>query len=255
MLAPFPDPAMPTHSFARGRQTTPPTHPSDALIPMGAAASSAAPQDRQAATRSFPDADQDLLDRLAAHDAAAWREVVARYERLVRTRVRGFRLQPADADDAVQATWLRLAQNADRIKDPSRLPGWLATVAGRECLRILDRSSTSGIPTQDVGTDLPEPAAGPEQQAIDADVAGVVRALVARLPRRRRMLIAALFGDQDWSYERISRLIGIPTGSIGPTRARALEQLRAMLAHEEIGQETGTGRPATAPALAVVAAG
>jgi RNA polymerase sigma factor (sigma-70 family) len=174
--------------------------------------------------------DQDLLDRLSAGERSAWREVTTRYDRLVRSRVRAFRLQDADADDAVQSTWLRLAQNAQHIQDPRRLPGWLSTVAGRECLRILDRSAHAGVPADDAGVCLPDPRPGPEQCAIDQEAARLLRELVAALPRRRQLLLGALFADEPWSYERISAATGIPTGSIGPTRARALGQLRALMA-------------------------
>ncbi|GAA4685276.1 sigma-70 family RNA polymerase sigma factor [Pseudonocardia yuanmonensis] len=186
-------------------------------------------------TAAAPPSEPDLLVRLAAGDPVAWRDVVTRYERLVRSRVRGFRLQPADADDAVAATWLRLAQNADRINDVDRLPGWLSTVAGRECLRILDRAAHAGVPVEDAGVAVAEPTPGPEQRAVDADIARELRALVADLPRRRRLLIAALFGEDSWSYERISRVTGIPTGSIGPTRARALDQLRRLAVERGLG--------------------
>jgi RNA polymerase sigma factor (sigma-70 family) len=174
-----------------------------------------------------PDPDDDLLRRVADGEPAAWREIVHRYERLVRARVRGFRLQPADADDAVAATWLRLAQHADRIQHAERLAGWLSTVAGRECLRLLDRTAHAGIPVEDVGAALPDTTPGPEQRAVAADVARELQGLVARLPHRRRQLLAALFAEDPWTYERITADIGIPTGSIGPTRARALDQLRA----------------------------
>ncbi|MDQ4020382.1 MAG: hypothetical protein M3257_01845 [Actinomycetota bacterium] len=50
--------------------------------------------------------------------------------------MRSFRLQEADALDAVQMTWLRLAENAHRVQFPEKLGGWLATTARRECLRI-----------------------------------------------------------------------------------------------------------------------
>lgn len=176
-----------------------------------------------------PQPDRDLLDRLAAGDPAAWRNVTARYDRLVRSRVRAFRLQDADADDAVQSTWLRLAQNARTIHDPRRLPGWLSTVAGRECLRILDRSAHAGIPSDDAGAGVADPRPGPEQRALDSEAARLLRELVAGLPRRRQLLLGALFADEPWSYERISAATGIPTGSIGPTRARALGQLRALM--------------------------
>jgi hypothetical protein len=81
----------------------------------------------------------DLLSRVRKHDRAAWDEMAYRYGALVTTTVRSFRLQDPDALDAVQMTWLRLAENLDRIQSPERLGGWLATTARRECLHILRR--------------------------------------------------------------------------------------------------------------------
>jgi RNA polymerase sigma factor (sigma-70 family) len=117
--------------------------------------------------RTPPDVAQRILDRAAAHertrdratadpssaadllreirdgDLAAWDEILRRYEKLVVSTVRSFRLYDADALDAVQMTWLRLAENADLVQFPERLGGWLVTTARRECLRIL-RQAKSG---------------------------------------------------------------------------------------------------------------
>jgi hypothetical protein len=81
----------------------------------------------------------ELLSRMRKRERAAWDEMVHRYGTVVTTTVRSFRLQDPDALDAVQMTWLRLAENLDRIKFPERLDGWLATTARRECLQILRR--------------------------------------------------------------------------------------------------------------------
>jgi DNA-directed RNA polymerase specialized sigma24 family protein len=61
---------------------------------------------------------------------------VCRYGKLVSTTVRSFRLQEADTLDAVQTTWLRLAENAHQMQFPEKLGGWLATTARRECLHM-----------------------------------------------------------------------------------------------------------------------
>jgi hypothetical protein len=79
----------------------------------------------------------ELLLRAGAGDLSALDEIVRRYSGVVLATVRSFRLQNADADAAVQMTWLRLGQNWHRIQRPERLGGWLATTARRECLRIL----------------------------------------------------------------------------------------------------------------------
>jgi RNA polymerase sigma factor (sigma-70 family) len=104
------------------------------------------------ATTSYSSADTtydvaDLLLRARDGDAAAWNEILCRYGKLVSTAVRSFRLQDADALDAVQMTWLRLAENAGRVQCPERLGGWLATTARRECLSILRQSKRTAYRT------------------------------------------------------------------------------------------------------------
>ena len=79
----------------------------------------------------------DLLLGIHDGDPASWDEILRRYGKLVSATVRTFRLQEADAVDAMQMTWLRLAENAHRVQFPERLGGWLATTARRECLHIL----------------------------------------------------------------------------------------------------------------------
>ena len=180
----------------------------------------------------------ELLARAARRDPRAWEEIVRRYSGLVWARVRSLRLQEADAVDAVQLTWLRLAENCDRIEHPDRLGGWLTTTAYRECLRILRPTRQTAQPVDGLAGTLPDPAAGPERTVLDAETAEEVRAVVAELPARSRTLIQAMFADETRSYAEISRRTGIPVGSLGPTRARALHQLRRMLA------ERGLERPA-----------
>jgi RNA polymerase sigma factor (sigma-70 family) len=166
----------------------------------------------------------DLLPRLSNGDPTAWEEIVRRYGRLVTATVRSFRLQNADALDAVQMTWLRLGENALRIQSPERLPGWLATTARRECLHILRQAKRASGPI-----DVADPSMDPERRAIDADTARTLWNLVDELPPRQRTLLRALFTDQPRPYTEVSRTTGIPAGAIGPTRARALAKLRCSL--------------------------
>jgi RNA polymerase sigma factor (sigma-70 family) len=179
-----------------------------------------------------------LLDRIRQGDAAAWNEIVRRYGKLVTTTARSFRLQEADALDAVQMTWLRLAENTHRIQFPERLGGWLATTARRECLHIL-RQVKPPPGLVDVTPDtVADPSVGPEQHVIDADLVQTLRKLVAELPPRRRTLVRMLFTDHPRSYAEVARSAGIPPGGIGPTRARALRQLRDRLCEQELGLDT-----------------
>ncbi|HKR51288.1 MAG TPA: sigma-70 family RNA polymerase sigma factor [Pseudonocardiaceae bacterium] len=179
----------------------------------------------------------DLFPRVSDGDQVAWDEVLRRYGTLVFATVRSFGMQDADALDAVQSTWLRLAENAHQVQFPERLGGWLATTARRECLRILrqaDPVSNTSRPASEVIADR---SRGPEQRAIDADTTRMLWDIVAELPPRPRTLLQALFTDHPRSYGEVARTAGIPPGSIGPIRARALRQLRGRLNDHGLGPD------------------
>src|SRR6516162_2292952 len=80
---------------------------------------------------------RDLVARARSGDRQAWDSLVERYAPLIWSICRRHRLGHADADDVGQSVWLRLVDQLDRVRDPAALPGWLATTARRECLRVL----------------------------------------------------------------------------------------------------------------------
>jgi hypothetical protein len=59
------------------------------------------------------------------------------------------------------------------------------------------------------------------------------RRSVPQLPHRRQVLVRALFADDEVRYADITKALGLPPGSIGPTRARMLRSLRGVL--EQVG--------------------
>jgi RNA polymerase sigma factor (sigma-70 family) len=177
-----------------------------------------------------------LVRRASGGDARAWDALVTEYGGLVRSVARGFRLNEAQTADAVQTTWLRLVEHLSEIREPERLAGWLRTTARRSCLAIL-REAGREQPTdqwdrdlgsvQDRSRDTDE--VGPELSALRRDQEVLVRRAMATLPARHRELIGLLVASPAPSYEQISAGLGIPVGSIGPTRARLLTKLRAAL--------------------------
>lgn len=170
----------------------------------------------------------DPLNSANLVDSTAWDEIVRRYGRVVRGTVSRFRLQDADAGDAEQRTWLQLFEHHDQIRDPDRLGGWLATTARRECLQIMRTRQplfdATGDPAmvEDAGVDV-------ERQVLEADAARQLWAAVEVLSPRQQRITRALFVDQHGSYAEISQATGVPVGSLGPTRARVLRQLRGLL--------------------------
>jgi RNA polymerase sigma factor (sigma-70 family) len=193
------------------------------------------------------DSAANLLLGIGDGNPGSWNEILRRYGTLVSATVRSFRLQEADARDAVQMTWLRLAENADRVQFPERLGGWLATTARRECLHIL-RQGKLGPHLTDVASEtVSDHSAGPEQLAIDANTTRTLWKLIDELSPHRRTLLRMLFTDNPCSYAKIARIIGIPSGGIGPTRARALRQLRDKLDQHERGPAGASHTPDRPP--------
>jgi RNA polymerase sigma factor (sigma-70 family) len=170
----------------------------------------------------------ELLAGIGSRDPASWAEIVRRYHRLLCSRARRYQLPEADVLDAVQATWLRLAERWETVEFPERLPGWLATTVQRECLRIVNaRKGETRI--DDIAEQVMDRRAGPEQQVVDADTAAAIRRLVHCLRPAHRELLDALFFADAPRYTQLSSRIGIPVGSIGPTRARGLRMLRVLI--------------------------
>ncbi len=185
--------------------------------------------------RLSPERSAELVLAAAAGDRRAWEELVDAYVGLIWRITASHRLTPGDAADVSQTTWLRLLESIDRLQDPSRVGAWLATTARRECLRVLGQNKRS-VP---VGEDSAFDGDGANSVELDAglladerDVA--VRAALRRLPQRCQDLLGLLMMDPPPSYEEIAAALGMPIGSIGPTRGRCLKRLAEMLEAEGI---------------------
>jgi RNA polymerase sigma factor (sigma-70 family) len=178
-----------------------------------------------------------LVRRAAEGDPAAWDAIVDEYAGLLWSVVRGFRLNEAQAADAVQTTWLRLVEHVADLREPAHLPGWLKTTAQRVCLHVIRQSSREQLVDADDdrgwGSDDRYDDAeldGPEVTALRREQQVLVRRALADLPDRHRELMELLIASPPVSYREISVRLGIPVGSIGPTRARILTHLREALA-------------------------
>ena len=171
-----------------------------------------------------------LVRGAAAGDRWAWERLVEQFERLIWAMTREFKLADSDAADVAQATWLRLLEHIDRIEYPDRIGSWLATTARHECLRHVSRAKRVMLVQDDVvfgGLATLQPDI--DEGLLAAERAEAVRAATALLPWRWQKLLEMLMADPPVSYAEISSQLGLPVGSIGPTRGRCLERLRVLL--------------------------
>lgn len=169
-----------------------------------------------------------LLARAARGDQRAWNELVDEHSRLLWSVARSFRLDAADANDVVQTTWLRLLEHLDRIEDPSRLVGWLVTTARREAMRVLRRSGRERPVVEDTVLDRPDDGPPVDAALLRDERNRALWEAFSRLGEKCRQLLRVAVTHPQ-AYDEISEALGMPIGSIGPTRRRCLTQLRALL--------------------------
>jgi RNA polymerase sigma factor (sigma-70 family) len=172
----------------------------------------------------------ELFRRAETGDQAAWNAIVDRYTKLVWSVARAYRLGNADAADVVQTTWLRLVEHLGRIEDPERLVTWLATTARRECLRTLRRAGRELLGTDDDALlDIVDEHSTPVDARLLAEERdAVLWEFFQRLSQRCQVLLRILMATPPPDYTTVSSVLGIPVGSIGPTRGRCLDQLRKL---------------------------
>ena len=168
----------------------------------------------------------DLVTSARNGDKQAWDGLVERYAPLIWSICRRYRLGAADAEDVGQAVWMHLVEHLDNLRDACALPGWLATATRRECSRVL--RATCKVPAGGlVLENMPDEQTAPaEHELLVAERNATLREAFVRLPPGCQRLLAMLITDPPVPYTEISARLGIPVGSIGPSRHRYLERLR-----------------------------
>jgi RNA polymerase sigma factor (sigma-70 family) len=172
-----------------------------------------------------------LVARARIGDNDAWDQLVERYAPLLWSICGDYGLSHPDAADVCQRVWMYLVEQLPAIRRPEALPGWLVTTTRRECVRLLGaarRCSPLEDPLDAAGAGQAE---GQEGTAVDrallaAERDAALREAFQQLRPECRRLLALLIQDPPVPYAEISAKLGIPVGSIGPTRARCLSHLR-----------------------------
>jgi RNA polymerase sigma factor (sigma-70 family) len=164
--------------------------------------------------------------------------LVRRYERLVYSIPRRCGLHEEDAEDIFQTVWVKLLENLEKLRDEDRLAAWLITTTQREAWRVR-RQSRRSVPFSATGPDadgelaldeLPATEPLPHDAVVRLEEEQTVREALGEMGERCRTLLGSLyFTDPPLSYAEIGGRLGVPEGSIGPTRARCLQQFKKLL--------------------------
>ncbi len=169
--------------------------------------------------------DAELLAAFRSdRDEVAFAELVRRHGPLVWSACRRLLPDPADAEDAFQATFLVLVRRAHRLAGHPTLGPWLYQVAvwtSRNMRRRNARILSRRLPRM---PDVADPSPGPQAFDLRADLD---EALLA-LPEKYRSALV-LCHLQGWSRREAAARLGCPEGTLSSLLARGLDRLRVKL--------------------------
>lgn len=182
------------------------------------------------------DSDLELVSACRRGDQLAWEKLVRRYQRLIYAIPRRAGLNEDEAAEIFQDVFTTLFEKLNDIEDPERLQAWLVTTTRRRTWRMLSRrpERLTRVDDDSDGANEAEavrdPTPLPDEQLIILEEQHQIRTAVSMLDERCQTLVRLLFYQREPpSYAEVAKVLGIPEGSIGPTRARCLAKLLHLL--------------------------
>jgi RNA polymerase sigma factor (sigma-70 family) len=168
------------------------------------------------------------LERARAGERGALDEAVRELNPLLWHVARGQGLASEEAADVVQTAWLALLRRLDAIRSPQALTAWLVTTVRREAWQVRDRSRRL-VPDEAALDDVRDPDPEPVERLLVDERDRVLWTHFQRLSERCRTLLRVVAQVRRPDYAAMAEALGMPHGSIGPTRGRCLAKLREML--------------------------
>jgi RNA polymerase sigma factor (sigma-70 family) len=171
----------------------------------------------------------DAFDRWIAGDPSALDDLVRVMTPVLWHVVRAYRLDAEAAEDVIQTTWLAFVRRSSTILDTAAVGGWLTMTARREAWRTAKGTSrTTPTDEEELAPHLPRQRSA-ETDVVDADRRQRLWGAVDGLPERCRRLLRVVAFENRPDYANLASELGMPIGSIGPTRGRCLAKLRVAL--------------------------
>lgn len=183
-------------------------------------------------------APETLIDRATAAfvayldgDPAGMSELVDLITPMLWRVARAQGTSPEDARESVQSGWLQLVTHSDRISDPQAVVGWLLVTVRRDAWRRTTRSPHREVELDD-SVEVPTFAPGPEALAELNERQAILWEHISALSALCQQLMSVIAYADRPDYAGLAQHLGIPVGSIGPTRGRCLAKLRTSLSDD-----------------------
>ncbi len=172
----------------------------------------------------------EAFDLYRSGDEQAMSVIVDAATPLLWHTARGTGLDAATAEDVVQTTFVRLYMHAASISDPQAVLQWLLTTTRREAWALSRRGRRTDVSETIEDLDPVEPRAdGADDVVVRSEEQRILWDHVRLLSERCQHLLRVIAVADRPDYAQIAKSLGMPVGSIGPTRGRCLAKLRIAL--------------------------
>lgn len=172
--------------------------------------------------------EEQIIRRARHGDLRAFHELIEAHGQYAYRVAYGLLGSAADAEDAVQETFLAAFKSIGRYEARSSFRTWLIGILTRQAALVRRKRPRMRLVSDQAGT-------GSETAASDAqmDIAGVLQ----QLPEEQRQVLV-LRELQHMSYDEIATTLGIPKGTVESRLYRARAQLKLRLSGYEDGSRT-----------------
>jgi len=170
--------------------------------------------------------DAQLVSACRDGSELAWGEFVNRFGRLIYAAARRRGLSDADAEEVLQRTFEAAWKHINQLRDSQAVRGWLLTTAMRQCWRVGRAAAKTPVFIESID----EPSEEDTDRLQQLERQDLVRRALSLLGDPCKTLLIAIFrrGQGD-RYAEVAEQLGIPVGSIGPTRGRCFRKLEDIL--------------------------
>ena len=185
--------------------------------------------------------DIELARRVAAGDEPAVRFLMRRYNQTLYRTARGILRDDAEAEDALQESYLQALRSIKDFRGDAKLSTWLVRlVVNNSIARLRKTRRSAQVISLEGDVDLPllletnmtdDGEAQPEREALRAEARRIIERKIDDLPDAFRAVFM-LRAVEEMSVEETAASLGIPEATVRSRLFRARGLLRASLSQE-----------------------
>lgn len=194
-------------------------------------------------------AEKELIEKVLAGDAQAFRVLVENYQRLVCHVVFRMVANEADREELCQEVFVKIYQHLKNFNFQSKLSTWIARIAYNACINYLKKKKT---PLYDdlaeTALDSPEDKAlafiegvagdlpSPDELAVNREMRLFLHEAIGELPAQYRAILT-LYHLDEMSYREIGEIINLPEGTVKSYLFRARKLLKERMLEKYSAEE------------------